>query len=32
MFEDFAILSAQYLRAFVKALPTYTAADNYLVT
>ena len=28
--EDFAVLSAQYRRAFVKAIPTYTAADNYL--
>ncbi len=28
--EDFAVLSAQYQRAFVKALPTYTGADNYL--
>ena len=24
------MLSAQYQRAFVKALPTYTGADNYL--
>ena len=30
MLEDFAVLSAQYQRAFVKALPTYTPADNYL--
>lgn len=29
-FEDIAILSAQYRRAIVKALPTYTPADNYL--
>jgi hypothetical protein len=29
-FEDFAVLSAQYRRAIVKALPTYTPADNYL--
>jgi len=28
--EDVAVLSAQYQRAFVKALPTYTGADNYL--
>jgi hypothetical protein len=28
--EDIAVSSAQYQRAFVKALPTYTAADNYL--
>ena len=28
--QDFAILSAQYFRAYVKALPTYTATDNYL--
>ncbi|MFG1931928.1 hypothetical protein ACGFK1_14945 [Mycobacterium sp. NPDC048908] len=30
--EDFAVLSAQYRRAFVKAIPTYTAADNYLAS
>jgi hypothetical protein len=29
-FEDIAVLSAQYRRAIVKALPTYTSADNYL--
>jgi len=29
-FEDIAVLSAQYRRAIVKALPTYTPADNYL--
>jgi hypothetical protein len=29
--EDFAVLSAQYRRAYVQALPTYTPADNYLV-
>ncbi|RZT24512.1 hypothetical protein EV589_0222 [Mycobacterium sp. BK558] len=28
--EDFATLSAQYRRAYVSALPTYTPADNYL--
>ncbi|WP_396913498.1 hypothetical protein, partial [Mycolicibacterium sp.] len=28
--EDFAVLSAQYRRAFVQALPSYTPADNYL--
>ena len=28
--EDVAVLSAQYQRAFVKALSTYTGADNYL--
>jgi hypothetical protein len=31
-FEDFAVLSAQYRRAYVLALPTYTPADNDLVT
>jgi len=29
-FEDIAVLSAQYRRAIVTALPTYTPADNYL--
>lgn len=29
--EDFAVLSAQYRRGYVKALPTYTAPDNDLV-
>jgi hypothetical protein len=29
--QDFAVLSAQYLRAFVLALPTYTGNDSYLV-
>jgi hypothetical protein len=29
-FEDLAVLSAQYRRAIVKALPTYEPADNYL--
>jgi hypothetical protein len=28
--EDFAVLSAQYRRAFVQSIPNYTAADNYL--
>jgi hypothetical protein len=28
--EDFAILAAQYRRAFVHSLPTYTPQDNYL--
>ena len=28
--EDFAVLSAQYRRAYVQALSTYTPADNYL--
>jgi hypothetical protein len=28
--QDFAVLAAQYQRAFVKALPTYTTADFYL--
>lgn len=28
--EDFAVLAAQYRRAFVEALPTYTSADSYL--
>jgi hypothetical protein len=31
-FEDFATLSAQYRRAYIAALPSYTPADNYLVT
>jgi hypothetical protein len=31
-FQDFATLSAQYRRAYLFALPTYTPADNYLVT
>ena len=30
--QDFAVLMAQYLRGYVKALPTYTAADNYLIS
>jgi hypothetical protein len=29
--QDLALSSAVYFRAFVNALPTYTAADNYLV-
>jgi hypothetical protein len=29
--QDFAVLSAQYLRAFVPALPTYTGNDGYVV-
>jgi len=29
-FQDFAVLSAQYQRAFAKVLPTYTTADFYL--
>ena len=28
--EDFAVLSAQYRRAYVLALPSYTPVDNYL--
>lgn len=28
--EDFAVLAAQYRRAYVKALPSYTSRDNYL--
>jgi hypothetical protein len=31
-FQDFAVLSAQYRRAYLFALPTYTPSDNYLVT
>jgi hypothetical protein len=30
VFEDVGVLSALYQRAFVKAIPTYTVADNYL--
>ena len=30
VFEDIRVLSALYQRAFVKAIPTYTVADNYL--
>jgi hypothetical protein len=29
-FQDFAVLSAQYQRAFARVLPTYTTADFYL--
>jgi hypothetical protein len=29
-FQDFADLSAQYRRAYVQALPSYTPSDNYL--
>lgn len=29
--EDFAVLSAQYLRAFVQALPTYAPDDRHLL-
>lgn len=28
--EDFAVLSAEYNRAYVQALPTYVRADGYL--
>ncbi|MEY8016867.1 hypothetical protein [Mycobacterium servetii] len=28
--QDFAVLSAQYRRAFVAAIPTYSPADNHL--
>jgi hypothetical protein len=28
--EDFAVLASEYRRAFVQAVPTYVAADNYL--
>jgi hypothetical protein len=31
-FEDFAVMSAQYRRGYVRAIPTYTAADNYLAS
>jgi hypothetical protein len=30
--QDWALLSAQYRRAYVHAIPTYTPADNYLVS
>jgi hypothetical protein len=30
--QDWATLSAQYRRAYVRAIPTYTPADNYLVS
>jgi hypothetical protein len=29
--QDFAVLSAQYFRAFVVALPTYTGNDSFVV-
>ena len=31
-FEDFAVMSAQYRRGYVRAIPTYTPADNYLAS
>jgi hypothetical protein len=30
IFEDFAVLSSQYRRAYVIALSSYTSIDNYL--
>jgi hypothetical protein len=30
--QDFAVLSAQYRRAYVQALPSYTPSDDYLAT
>jgi hypothetical protein len=30
--DDFAVLSAQYRRAYVQSLPSYTASDNYLAS
>ncbi|WP_422747272.1 hypothetical protein ACN27E_05640 [Mycobacterium sp. WMMD1722] len=30
LFEDFGVLAAQYQRAFVLAIPTYTSSDNFL--
>jgi hypothetical protein len=30
VFEDFAVLAAQYRRAYAHALPTYVVVDNYL--
>jgi hypothetical protein len=30
IFEDFAVLAAQYRRAYAKALPTYTKIDSLL--
>jgi len=30
--QDWAVLSAQYRRAYVRAIPAYTPADNYLVS
>ncbi len=32
VFEDFAVLAAQYQRGYVQAIPTYAAADNYLLS
>ena len=32
MFEDFATLAAQYRRAYVSAIPSYTPSDNYLAS
>lgn len=32
VWEDFAVLGAQYLRGFVAAIPTYTSPDSYLRT
>jgi hypothetical protein len=32
VFEDFAVVAAQYQRGYVQAIPTYTAADNYLLS
>ena len=30
VWEDFAVLAAQYYRAFAAAVPTYTVNDGYL--
>ncbi|WP_238949099.1 hypothetical protein [Mycobacterium sp. IDR2000157661] len=30
IFQDFAVLAAQYRRAYAQALPTYTSADSFL--
>jgi hypothetical protein len=32
IFQDFAVLSAQYRRAYVQALPTYVPSDSYLAS
>ncbi|MGE2724042.1 hypothetical protein [Mycolicibacterium pulveris] len=32
VFQDLAVLSAQYRRAYAAALPTYTPADSYLTS
>lgn len=32
VFEDFAVLAAQYQRAYVQAIPTYVPADNFLLS